>query len=393
MKILMVLEHEFPPDIRVEKEALSLIDAGHEVHLACSTTKHKPPEEKYKGIYIHHQHLSVFTYKSSIGCLNFPFYFNFWRNFTKHLFKKYSFDIIHIHDLPLAQIGIEIKKKHNIPFILDLHENYPSLLEEAQHTKTFLGNIFFSSKQWRKYEAYCTKQADNVITVVQEMKNRIINLGIASEKIIVLENTPDLEELISIPSKPKSNKIHLIYVGGLNIHRGLQIIIRGLPPVIQEYPSLVLDIYGSGRYFSILQQLGVEHKISKHINFHGSIRQEQVFEMISLADIALVPHLKSEQTDNSSPNKLYQYLLMDKFVIASDCDSISRVIKESKCGSIYQHNSPKDFSEKLLKALDQQRHLSPCLNGKELLYNKYNWEKSSEALITSYHSFSNQKSK
>lgn len=39
MKILMVLENQFPDDERVEKEALSLIKAGHEVHLLCATLK------------------------------------------------------------------------------------------------------------------------------------------------------------------------------------------------------------------------------------------------------------------------------------------------------------------------------------------------------------------
>ena len=36
MRILMLLEKRFPPDIRVENEAASLLEAGHEVHLLCS---------------------------------------------------------------------------------------------------------------------------------------------------------------------------------------------------------------------------------------------------------------------------------------------------------------------------------------------------------------------
>ena len=42
MKILMILESEFPPDVRVENEMLALTEAGHEVHLACSTRKNRP---------------------------------------------------------------------------------------------------------------------------------------------------------------------------------------------------------------------------------------------------------------------------------------------------------------------------------------------------------------
>ena len=38
-KILMLLDSEFPPDIRVENEAVSLIEAGFEVHVLCFAGK------------------------------------------------------------------------------------------------------------------------------------------------------------------------------------------------------------------------------------------------------------------------------------------------------------------------------------------------------------------
>ena len=62
MKILMILETEFPPDVRVENEMLALSEAGHEVHLACFTHKNRPEkrepreigysQEGYSSIYI-----------------------------------------------------------------------------------------------------------------------------------------------------------------------------------------------------------------------------------------------------------------------------------------------------------------------------------------------------
>ena len=37
LRILMLLANRFPPDIRVENEAASLLQAGHEVHLLCKS--------------------------------------------------------------------------------------------------------------------------------------------------------------------------------------------------------------------------------------------------------------------------------------------------------------------------------------------------------------------
>ncbi len=42
MKILMVLDHEFPPDVRVENEIEALLEADHQVHIACYTMKKQP---------------------------------------------------------------------------------------------------------------------------------------------------------------------------------------------------------------------------------------------------------------------------------------------------------------------------------------------------------------
>ena len=111
MKILIILESDFPPDVRVENEMLALSENGHEVHLACSTRKDRPETDTYGKCTIHRKKMSEFIYKSSVGCLKFPFYFNFWREFISGLCKRENFDVIHISDLPLSKIGVEIKRK------------------------------------------------------------------------------------------------------------------------------------------------------------------------------------------------------------------------------------------------------------------------------------------
>ena len=118
MKILMVLESDFPPDIRVENEIDSLVESGHKIHIACYSHKkqiHVPPDLNYS---IHKKYIPGFIYKSSVGALKFDFYFNFWRRFLGELIEEHSFDAIHIHDLPLALIGAEFQKKYSIKYAL-----------------------------------------------------------------------------------------------------------------------------------------------------------------------------------------------------------------------------------------------------------------------------------
>jgi glycosyltransferase involved in cell wall biosynthesis len=228
MKILMLLESEFPPDVRVENEMSALSSAGHEVHLACSTRKDLPVLDRWNNSVIQRKPMSAFIYKSSIGSLKFPFYFSFWRKFIFALLKKESFDAIHIHDLPLSKIGVEAKKVFNIHLIIDLHENWPALLKYAHHTQTFFGRLFSSDRQWKNYEKLMLQEADLVVTIIEEAKERIISLGIDKDKICLVSNTTDIEN-IRIPVRKRTDDDFIIfYGGGINRHRGLQVVLDAI---------------------------------------------------------------------------------------------------------------------------------------------------------------------
>ena len=50
MKIGMILDKTFPPDPRVENEAIEIINAGHEVFLFCLKYGNELKEETINGI-------------------------------------------------------------------------------------------------------------------------------------------------------------------------------------------------------------------------------------------------------------------------------------------------------------------------------------------------------
>ena len=383
----MLLEGEFPPDTRVENEIETLQSQGYEVHIACYTRKNKPKYEIFNKTIIHRKSISDLIFKSSVGCLLFPFYFNFWRKFIHKLFKEYKFDIIHVHDLPLAKIGTEIKKKYKIPFILDLHENWPAALEIAVHTNTILGKMLSSTKQWRVYERNMIKEADAIITVVDEMKVRVSKLGIPKNKIHIVSNTINFNGFPLVKRMPDPNFITLFYAGGINIHRGLQVVIKAMSLIKKERNNIRLNIIGRGSYKTILEKLVKDLDLEKEVNFLGWKNLKEISQLLSESDIALIPHLKSEQTDCSSPNKIYQYIYAQKTILTSNCDSLVRIVNETKSGISYIHNSPEDFKRALNEILEMKNKTIDLDFGLKLINTKYNWNVDSERLIKMYKKF------
>jgi len=381
----MVLESEFPPDVRVENEMLALSEAGHEVHLACSTRKNRPQNEVFGKAVIHRKSITSFIYKSSIGCLKFPFYFNFWRSFIFNLCANEKFDVIHIHDLPLSKVGAEVKRRFNIPLIIDLHENWPALIKTAPHTRTFLGRLLSSNKQWIEYERKMLSEADKVITIIEEARDRVIGLGIEPGKIYMVSNTINFENL-SITAKKKDPAAFTIFYGGaINKHRGLQIVLKAIKICVANNIDVRLWIVGNGSFRKELEELSETLNIKSHVRFFSHKPFHEMLEILAESDLAIIPYLRTDNNDASSPNKLYQYMYLNKPIVSSDCTSLKRIINETHTGFIYKNDSAGDLAS-LIGKLHKDRSLLDAIsdNGRKAVMAKYNWNVDKERLIKAY---------
>lgn len=381
----MVLESEFPPDVRVENEILALTESGHEVHLACSTRKNYNDKELFGKAVIHRKPISSFIYKSSVGCLKFPFYFNFWRNFIFGLCEMEQFDAIHIHDLPLSKIGLDAKRKFNILLTIDLHENWPALIKMAPHTQTFLGKLLSSNEQWIEYEQKMVRQADKVITIIEEARDRIVNLGVDPAKVFIVSNTINFENLSVTAKKNDGDPLTIFYGGALNRHRGLQIVMEALKICIRKQRDIRLWIVGDGSYRKGLEELSEFLNIKPNVRFFGHKPFNEMLNILAKSDAAIIPHTRTDNNDASSPNKLYQYMYLNKPIISSDCISLKRIIIDTNTGFIYKNDSPQELAI-LIEKLGNDRSLLSQIegNGRKAVIEKYNWNIDKKRLILAY---------
>jgi glycosyltransferase involved in cell wall biosynthesis len=375
MKILMILDHVFPPDTRVENEIASLSAAGHEVHLACFAQEGKPLLEKTATCVIHRKKISKFTFKASVGVLKLPFYFRFWRNFVNELFAENDFNVIHIHDLPLAKVGFEAKKKYNVKYILDLHENWPVLLQLSQHTNTFLGKLLSSDSQWIDYERDMCKKADEIIVVVDEAKRRIASLGVNEKKIHVVSNTLDINQFDVIERKGfNKENFRILYVGGINYHRGIQYVIDAISILKAKGINIYFDLVGDGRYLAEIKKRIIEKHVEDLVVVHGFKKYTQIPEVYENANLAIIPHIKSGHTDNTIPHKIFQYLYAEIPILTSNCDPLERIVNETHSGISYHYDNAEELAEIMEQLYKNPEKLNDYIqNGRKAVIEKYNW--------------------
>ncbi len=382
MKILMVLESNFPPDLRVENEIDALSEAGHEVHLACRELVAGENNNEYPGVTIHRKLMPSLIYKSSVGCLKTSFYFGWWKKYLREILEDNKFDAVHLHDLPLSDVIIDLRRQFGFKFVLDIHENYPILLSLSEHIKRFPANILFDLKQWQDYEKDSIEAADNVIVVVEEAKQRLKQMRVQDTKITVVSNTYPDYKFKEIESKEHAG-FTLFYGGGITIHRGLQYVVEAMGKLSKQYPAIVLRIFGKGRYEPELRDL-VE-STGANVVFEGWTPSENLMIELSKADIALIPHVKSEHTDSTIPHKLFQYMAKGIPVLASNCDPIVRIVETSECGLIYEFDNVNELMKQIEKLYnDKNMMLKMGTNGKDAVKQNYLWKYHAEELKELY---------
>ena len=400
MKIGMVLDANYPEDIRVTKEATSLIKAGHEVFLLCrKANRYEASSEMVDGIHIKRiyvgSHLYITTFWSTfIGA--------FWIHplfsiAIPKFIKTYNLEILHVHDLPLAYTAIRRSKKFNLRIILDLHENYPAGVKEWFVLKKnpivkLKNHLFFGYKKWSKYEKRMCMQVDHIITVVEEMKERIIKVThVNPDKIEVIHNSEPTSFYYEREPHPKiinqnSSKFVITYIGGLGPHRGLETPLKAMNELRRKIPEIKLVLVGTGTILNTLKTLTIEHQIQDIVEFKGQRPFNEVFSHMLASNINIIPHKSGEQNEAGMPHKFFQCLQIGKPLLVSDCKPLKRIIESVDGGYVFLSGDVKDFQSKVLhiytnpneamaKAKNAQYH---ALNG------KLNWETTSKSLISMY---------
>lgn len=393
----MILDNYFPPDIRVEKEARSLIRAGHKVYLLCHYEKGKPLEEIKDNIFIKRQ---LFPSKNFFlkKIKRLIFYTTFCHKETEQQINQFIIDnkinAVHVHDLPLIKMAIKIAQRYSLPVIADLHENYPVLLSISKIS--FWRRFYLNNpKRWKKLEKECLEKVDKIIVVVEEAKERIIkDYGINPNKIVIVSNTADIDNLNSTPLdkeliKQYKDNFIISYVGGFAPHRGLDTAIKAMVLIVKKIPKAKLLLVGGKGNEKELKNLSKKLNLEDKVIFTGWQPAEKLPTYIFLSNICLVPHHKNSHTDSTIPHKLFQYMFMKKPVIVSNCEPLERIINETKAGLIFRSGNHQELAEKVIQIYENPDQYGE--NGHRAVLLKYNWNKEAEKLIELYKKIENER--
>jgi glycosyltransferase involved in cell wall biosynthesis len=396
MRIGMILDAVFPPDPRVENEAVSLVKAGHEVFLFCLKYADEKTSEIINGIKVKRYTSSQLEYKLSALAYTFPLYTFWMQKKINQFIIETNIEALHIHDIRIAAAVFDTNKKYKLPVVLDLHDNMPEVMKLYPHLQKFPGKYIISPKKWKEKEEEFILKADRVISVSPEFIETLqIRLPSEKEKFVLVPNTirksfyEDYKVDTTITERYK-NKFVVLYLGDTHTRRGLQTAISGVEKLKHKIPNLKLVIVGKNTTDTILKQQVKDLRISDFVDFEGWQNVSLFQSYILSSAICISPLHRNLQHDVAYANKIFQYMSLGKPLLVSDAIAQKRLVERTKSGLVHQEKSVDDFTNQLLKLCkDASLRTELGENGKHFVRNEFSWEQTSKKLLHLYNNLQN----
>ena len=386
MIILYIWDADYPWDIRVEKICYSLAKNEHEVHIAARNLKKSSTYELINGVHVHR--MKPINNDFMNYAISFPVFFSpIWKNLINNIIEEKRINLIIVRDLPMAVAGIWAGKKYNIPVVFDMAEDYCSMLRVIMKDRKYHGfNIIVRNPYFANIvEKYVMNKFCHVIVVVEEAKDIVINAGANKDKITVIGNTPTLDASNNMEYNRNKdvyfvkNNYSAIYTGGITPDRGLALVIDAIPNIIKEIPNFLFVVIGKGYSTEYLKALVIKKNLQKYVKWIGWVDHENIYDYIYASKIGLIPHLVTDHTNTTIPNKIFDYMACGIPVIASDAVPMKRIINEEKCGKIFQSGNTKELADAIISVYKEKYDYGT--NGKNAIINRYNWGKEENKLM------------
>lgn len=137
------------------------------------------------------------------------------------------------------------------------------------------------------------------------------------------------------------------YIGGFRPWHDIESLVHGFQMFVRVEPNAKLLLVGECRQPAWLESLIHGHGIRHSVIETGSVNHDEMPGVLDAVDIAVVP-LKPMDTDYFSPLKMFEYMAMERCILAADIGQIREILKHDSTAWLYEPGSPDSLAQGLV---------------------------------------------
>jgi glycosyltransferase involved in cell wall biosynthesis len=316
------------------------------------------------------------------------FLFNYYgKNGYLKAIADYNPDYIYYRHSNLNFLISQIAAKLKIPLILEFN-GWTYLTYFKKNRLKDLVNRFFLNRIYQKINMFNFRNAEIIVVVSRPLKEDLSGMGINEKKILVSPNGVDLEKfsMEKVSSKMINevktglslkgyNKI-IGFVGTFGAWHGIPQMVEAIKKINQErdFSRNCFLMVGDG----LLKDFAVK-ELGKFENvvFTGNVSYKEIQYYLAACDILVSPHCFPPKGKKfyGSPTKLFEYMAMEKGIVASRLGQIGEVLEDQKTGILVEPENIDELSEGIIKLVEGgslSRRLGK--NARKAVIKNYTWD-------------------
>ncbi|MBA2519582.1 MAG: glycosyltransferase [Chloroflexia bacterium] len=234
--------------------------------------------------------------------------------------------------------GLDLAHDLDVPLILEV--NAPLSAEQATHR----GLAY--ARTARAVEWTIARGADHVVAVSAPLKEWLVSLGVAAERVTVLPNGVDTDRFAAGEHGREATRARLGippgtpivgFVGTLKAWHGTATLVDAVAALHRESsprsaPHLL--VVGEGPQRADLAEQAAHLGIAGATTFTGTVPHDEIPAYIGAMDVAVAPY--DEAPDfYFSPLKLFEYMAAGRPVVAAAIGQITDCIRHQETGLLY----------------------------------------------------------
>ena len=221
-------------------------------------------------------------------------------------------------------------------------------------------------RRWIRWAAH---QAAHLVTVSRALKQVLIDLGVAQEKITVLRNGVDVDLFAPVARETMRATLDfrgftLLSVGNLVAAKGHDLVIAATARI----PDAQLVIIGEGPDRARLTALAATQGVADRVRFVGNMQQDTLRNYYGAADVLILASARE-----GWPNVLLEAMACGTPVIAANTGGTPEIITAPEAGLLL----PERNAAAIVSAIHALRKRAPDRNATRAYAERFGWDETS----------------
>ena len=263
--------------------------------------------------------------------------------------------VLAMTDPPIEGIaGALVARLSNRPFVYNIRDLYPDMAVGGSIIRP--GSL---TARWEGMHRWALRQAARVIVLGEDMRDRIVAKGVASDRVVVSRDGIDIPDSVAPAENFVAREIRgdfrfvLVHAGNLGFYGAWQTLISAVRLLENEGVGLVF--IGEGAMKPQVEAMAAGCRAIRFLPFRPA---SEVPLVLSSGDLHVVT-VKRGLEGVVVPSKLYPTLAAGRPVlgIAPEESDVVRIVRRTGCGIAADPDDPNSVAESIRSVLHNPEQL------------------------------------